>query len=97
MRLLLGVAAYVASVAWILAAFRIAVRPAPSAMRIAISLVRCETRNKMTLYTPAADMITASSAKAPMSSTWNRGSVIESAIISSMVMTPKTGWSEIDD
>ena len=70
---------------------------APSAMRVAISPIRCETRNEITLYIPLADIDRASSANAPMRNAWNRGSVTESAISSSIVITPNTAWSEFED
>jgi hypothetical protein len=49
-----------------------ALRLAPSAMWIATSLVRCETRQEITLYIPAAAIAIVSSARAPMRNTSNR-------------------------
>ena len=72
-------------------------RLAPSAMRIATSLVRCETRQETTLYIPAAAIAIASSAKVPMRNTSNRCSVNVSATNSSIVEMPKTAWSELEE
>jgi len=74
-----------------------ALRLAPSAMWIATSLVRCETRQEITLYIPAAAIAIASSARAPMRNTSNRCSVNVFAINSSLVETPNTAWSELED
>jgi hypothetical protein len=69
---------------------------APRARRIAISPVRCETKQEMTLYNPAAAIATARSAKAPRIKTSNLGSVTEFEMNSSIVETPKTAWSEFE-
>src|ERR1051326_2058181 len=72
-------------------------RRAPNARRRAISLVRCETKQTVTLYIPAALMASARSAKTPTSNALNRGSAAVFDKNSSMVKTLNTDCSLNDE
>ena len=65
-------------------------RPAPSAIRIPISFVRCETRYPTTPYTPMAASISATVPKIPSSSVGKLRNPIERPITSSMLRTDVT-------